>query len=137
MKKQKYHMNCPYCGAPAICRPAGMIHGGNTWQNGIFLYVCSRWPECDSYVTAHKYTLKPMGSMANKSLRFKRIQAHQMLDELRQRRHMDTWAAYVWIQMKKNLAPDKAHIGMFSEEMCDQLISICRESLQTDRIQAA
>ena len=137
MKKQKYHMNCPYCGAPAICRPSSMVHGGNTWQNDTFLYVCSRWPECDSYVTAHKYSLIPMGSMANKSLRSKRMQAHRAMDELRRCRHMDTWAVYVWIQMKMDLPPDKAHIGMFSEEMCDRLISICRASLRTERIQAA
>ena len=134
MKKQQ--VNCPYCGAPAFCRPASMVHGKNTWQKGTHLYVCSRWPDCDSYVTAHKNTLQPMGSLANKNLRYKRILAHEALEELRQIRHMETWAVYVWLQMKLELTPDKAHIGMFSEEMCDHLISICRESMQSSPVLA-
>lgn len=134
MKKQQ--VNCPYCGAPAICRPASMVHGKNTWQKGTHLYVCTRWPDCDSYVTAHKNTLLPMGSLANKNLRYKRILAHEALEELRQMRHMDTWAVYIWLQMKLELSPDKAHIGMFSEEMCDHLISVCRESMQSTPVLA-
>lgn len=135
MKKPK--ITCPYCGAPAIYRPASMVHGSNTCQKGTHLYVCSRWPDCNSYVTAHKNSLQPMGSLANKSLRYKRIQAHQALEELRQNRHMETWAVYVWLQMKLKLPPDKAHIGMFSEEMCDHLISVCQESMQNDPVLAA
>lgn len=129
---KKYHLDCPYCGAPAVCRPASMIHGKNTWHKGTHLYVCSRWPECDSYVTAHKANLQPMGSLANKNLRNKRIQAHQALEEFRQNRRMETWGIYIWIQTKLQLSPDQAHIGMFTEEMCDLLITICQESMQND-----
>lgn len=135
MRKQQ--ITCPYCGAPAIYRPASMVHGNNTWQKGTHLYVCSQWPDCDSYVTAHKSSHQPMGSLANKNLRHKRIQAHQALEELRQTRHMETWAVYVWIQMKLKLTPDKAHIGMFSEDMCDRLIAICQESIQSNSMLAA
>ena len=77
-----------------------------------------------------------MGSLANKNLRYKRILAHEALEELRQIRHMETWAVYVWLQMKLELTPDKAHIGMFSEEMCDHLISVCRESMQSSTVLA-
>ena len=133
---KKHQMNCPYCGSPAIYRPAAMVHGNNTRHKDTHLYVCSRWPDCDSYVSAHK-NMQPMGSLANKKLRHKRILAHQALEELRLNRHMETWAVYIWLQVKLELPPDKAHIGMFSEEMCDRLISICRESLQTTQILAA
>ena len=134
---KKYQINCPYCGAPAICRPANTVHGSNTWQKSSHLYICSHWPDCDSYVAAHKKNLQPMGSLANKSLRHKRIQAHQALEELRQNRHMEKWAVYIWLEMKLKLSPDEAHIAMFSEAMCDKLISICQESLQADRVLAA
>ena len=133
----KYQLNCPYCGAPAICRPASTVHGASTWQKGSYLYLCSRWPACDSYVAAHKKDLRPMGSLANKNLRRKRIRAHQALDELRQSRHMEKWAAYLWLQGKLKLEPDNVHIGMFSEDMCDRVIALCRESLQSGQILAA
>lgn len=133
----KYQINCPYCGAPAVCRPASTVHGSATRQKGSYLYLCSRWPACDSYVAAHRKDLRPMGSLADKKLRRKRILAHQALEELRRRRHMETWAVYLWLQGKLKLDPDKAHIGMFSEAMCDRVIEICRESLQSDQILAA
>lgn len=127
MKNKK--IQCPYCGAQAVCRPASMVYGNNRWQKHNHLYICSRWPDCDAYVTAHDKDLRPMGTLANKRLRYKRVLAHQALDELRQSQNMDTWAVYLWLQMKLNLSPDQAHIGMFSEEMCDRLITICRESI--------
>ena len=133
----KYQINCPYCGAPAICRPASTIHGACTWQKGSYLYLCSRWPACDSYVAAHKKDHRPMGSLANKNLRRKRIQAHQALEELRQDRHMEKWAIYLWLQGKLQMDPDKVHISMFSEEMCDRVTALCREALQSPRIRAA
>ena len=45
MKRKKYQINCPYCGSPAICRPAAMVHGSSTLEKGRYLYVCSRFPE--------------------------------------------------------------------------------------------
>ena len=96
---KKYNLKCPYCGAPAICRPASSVYGANTIDRGSYLYVCSRWPACDSYVSAHKKDRKPMGTMANRSLRQKRILAHQALKRLQKERHMDKWAV---------LASDKA-----------------------------
>lgn len=26
MKMKKYRINCPYCGSPALCQPASMVH---------------------------------------------------------------------------------------------------------------
>ena len=133
----KYQINCPYCGAPAICRPASTVHGAATWQKSSYLYLCSRWPACDSYVAAHKKDHRPMGSLANTNLRRKRIQAHQSLEELRQNRHMEKWAVYLWLQGKLQMDPDQVHIGMFSEEMCDRVTALGRESLQSGQILAA
>ena len=39
---------------------------------------------------------------------------------------MEKWAAYVWLQAKLGLDESQAHIGMFSEQMCEQVISLCR-----------
>ena len=39
---------------------------------------------------------------------------------------MDKWAAYVWLQAKLGLDESQTHIGMFSEQMCEKVISLCR-----------
>lgn len=131
MKMKKYQINCPYCGSPAICRPASMVHGDSTLEKGLYLYVCSNWPECDAYVAAHKKDKRPMGTLANGNLRHKRILAHNALKEFQISRHMEKWAVYLWLQGKLGLREDQAHIGMFSEKMCDRVIFLCRKAKET------
>ena len=73
-----------------------------------------------------------MGTMANRSLRHKRILAHQALKRLQRERHMDKWAVYVWLQAKLGLDESQAHIVMFSEQMCEQVITLCRSPVKPD-----
>ena len=134
---KKYQLNCPYCGAPAVCRPASTVYKNALRNKGSYLYLCSRWPACDAYVTAHKKDRRPMGTLADKNLRHKRILAHRALENLRRECHMDKWAAYVWLQGKLKMGPEQVHIGMFSEQMCDLVISLCRELVKQSRIRAA
>lgn len=127
MKNKKiYQIYCPYCGASAVCRPASTVYGADTIDRKSFLYLCSNWPSCDAYVGAHKADRRPMGTLANSRLRHKRILAHHALERLQQERHMDKWASYVWLQAKLGLDERNAHIGMFSEQQCDQVISLCQ-----------
>lgn len=126
-KVQAYKINCPYCGAPAVLRPASTVYGKNTIDSGSYLYLCTHWPACDSYVSAHKKSRKPMGTLANGRLRHKRILAHRALTRLQKSRHMDKWAAYLWLQAALGLDTSHAHIGMFSEQICDQVISLCHQ----------
>lgn len=124
--KRTYSIHCPYCGAPAVCRPAGSVYGARTIDRQSCLYVCSNWPACDAYVSAHKKDRRPMGTLADGNLRHKRILAHRALEKMRKERHMDRCAAYVWLQARLGLTENQAHIGMFSEETCDRVISLCR-----------
>lgn len=125
---KKYQLYCPYCGAPAVCRPASTVYGSTVKTKGSYLYLCSRWPECDSYVAAHRQNRRPMGTLANAQLRHKRILAHRALEDFRRSRHMEKWAAYVWLQGKLGLPAEQVHIGMFSEQRCRQVIALCRQS---------
>ena len=67
MKKRK-QIHCPYCGAKATLRPSSAVYGDAAKTDG-YLYVCDRYPKCDSYVGAHKKTKLPMGTLANGDLR--------------------------------------------------------------------
>ncbi len=128
--KRTYDIHCPYCGSPAVCRPASTVYGASTIDRQSFLYVCSNWPSCDSYVGAHKRDRRPMGTLANSRLRHKRILTHHALKRLQKQQHMDRWATYVWLQARLSLDEEYAHIGMFSEQMCSQVISLCQDSMK-------
>ena len=122
MKQVK--IRCPYCGAQAVLRPAEAVYQSKA-KPGRHLYVCARYPLCDSYVGAHEGTLLPMGTLADGDLRNKRIMAHRAFNRLWESGTMKKWQAYKWMQAKFGLRSDQAHIAMFSEYMCDQLIAEC------------
>ena len=113
-----------HCGARAFLRSASVVHGEDAFDK--HLYVCSRYPVCDSYVSVHKHSRKPKGTLAGGDLRHKRIQAHRAFDYLWKSGMMNKWQAYKWMQAKFGLSGSQAHIAMFSEYMCDQLIECCR-----------
>lgn len=134
MKKKQIH--CPYCGAKASLRPASAVYGTATKVPDSYLYVCDRYPRCDSYVGAHKRTKEPMGTLANGDLRNKRIQAHKAFDWMWKSGLMTKWQAYKWMQGKLALTDEQAHIAKFSEYMCDRLIIECNRALENQRIAA-
>lgn len=117
-------IRCPYCGAHAVLRSSKAVYQGKA-KPGRHLFVCARYPLCDSYVGAHEGTLLPMGTLANGDLRNKRIQAHRAFNRLWESGTMKKWQAYRWMQAKFGLCSQQAHIAMFSEYMCDQLITEC------------
>ena len=133
IKRKPFQIKCPYCGAKAVLRPASYVYGASLTEKGRHLYLCSNWPACDAYVSAHKSTLLPMGTLANGTLRHKRILAHRALDELQRHRHMDKWAAYLWLQMQLGLSSEEAHIGLFSAGQCELVIKLCRRAVNPPR----
>ena len=133
IKRKPIQIKCPYCGAKAVLRPASYVYGASLTEKGRHLYLWSNWPACDAYVRAHKSTLLPMGTLANGTLRHKRILAHRALDELKRHRHMDKWAAYLWLQMQLGLSSEEAHIGLFSAGQCEHVIKLCRRAVNPPR----
>lgn len=129
-------IRCPYCGAQAVLRPSAFVYGDQS-RPGEHLYVCQRYPSCDSYVGAHKKSLLPMGTLANGNLRNKRIRTHQSFDRLWRYGIMEKWQAYRWMQAKFGLSSEQAHIAKFSEYMCDQLILICDQAIANQHRHAA
>lgn len=134
MKKRK-QIRCPYCGAKATLRPSSAVYGDAAKTDG-YLYVCDRYPKCDSYVGAHKKTKLPMGTLANGDLRNKRIQAHKAFDWMWKYGLMTKWQAYKWMQGKLDLSDEQAHIAMFSEYMCDRLIAECNKAYANQQMAA-
>ena len=85
MSKQRHKKvirpeKCPCCGSPVVLRSADGIYKSN--PHHVQLYVCSKYPVCDAYVRVIPGTTIPLGTMADKQLRYLRKRAHQYFDQL-------------------------------------------------------
>ena len=130
-KKKKKQMRetlyCPYCKRPGVLRPAAYVYGDNNLDPEKYLYVCSGYPSCDSYIGAHKKSMRPMGTMADSNLRNKRIEAHRALDAIWKNGYMTKHSTYIWLQNRLNLREKDTHIGKFSYYLCEQTIRECTD----------
>ena len=117
-------IKCPYCGAQAFLRPATVVR--EHAAPGKMIYVCARYPACDAYVSAHRDNRLPMGTLADRSLRGRRRQAHIALNRLWEQGFMTRKEAYRWLQIQLGLPESEAHIGRFSAYRCEQVISLCK-----------
>lgn len=132
MKMKKKTIRCPYCGRPAILRDASYVYGSNSYGGRV--YVCSHYPACDSYVGVLSGTNLPKGSLANSALRKKRVQAHQIFDQIWKQGILNRQDAYRWLAEKFCLERRYAHIGEFSDYMCDQLIQEASKVLENNHV---
>ncbi len=109
-----------HCGSPAVLRPANEVC--KTHREGAMAYVCSRYPECNSYVMACPGTLKPMGSLAGPELRRLRRQAHLSFNKLYESGLMSKRDAYVWLAYITQSPMSHAHIGHLGDYYCKLVI---------------
>ena len=66
--------------------------------------------------------------MAKEGLRHRRRLADRAVEQSQQGRHMEKWGVYIWSKAKLGLDERQAHIGQFSEWMCDEVIRLCRQA---------
>lgn len=124
---KRVNIKCPYCGSRALLRPASVVYGSKAADPAAPYYVCACYPACDSYVAAHRDTRLPMGTLADRKLRRKRIEAHKAFNRLWETGLMGKKQAYRWLQAKLDLPEQEAHIGRFSLFRCEQVIRLCEE----------
>ena len=129
-KKQTEKLYCPYCGRMAVLRPAKHVYGSQNLDPGNYLYVCSGYPSCDSYIGVHKKTMRPMGTLANGDLRHKRIEAHRALNQVVNSGIMKKKGIYIWLQNRFGLREKDMHIGKFSEYWCEETARECKALLE-------
>ena len=114
------NMRCPYCSSPVHLRSADGIYKNNT--ENAQLYVCSKYPDCDSYVRVHPGTTVPVGSLANAKLRTLRLTAHKHFNKLYETGLMTKKEAYAWLAFILQSPMSQAHIGYQSEYYCNLII---------------
>lgn len=122
-------MRCPYCGSTVVYRSADGIYKNNS--KGTMLYVCTKYPECDTYVRVHTGTTIPVGSLANHELRALRNTAHHYFDQLYMCGYMTKQDAYQWLAEIIMAPLSEAHIGHLSEYYCKMVIEESRKLLES------
>ena len=121
-------LRCPYCGSSVQYRSADGIYKEN--KNNTMLYVCSKYPVCDSYVRVHSGTNKPIGVMADGKLRALRTKAHHYFDKLYTSGLMTKNDAYYWLANLISAPLSEAHIGHLGEYYCNVVIEECKKNLK-------
>ncbi len=118
---------CRYCGGVIKLVPAISIYGeASAKRLGLeheHVYQCQN---CNARVGCHKGTTRPLGNVANETLRLKRMETHQVFDGYWKRQNMSRTAAYRWLAKQMELPEGKAHIGGFEMDQCQQVIDLCR-----------
>lgn len=130
-KKRRRDIYCPYCGSVAVKRSAWKVYGDDPPEEGAEekeLWVCSKYPDCDSYVSADKNG-KPMGMLADKELRHLRIVAHRYFDEIYKNKIMSRSQSYRLLADRLAIPHSCAHIASFNTYRCTETISMAKEIL--------
>lgn len=122
---------CPYCGKNSELTNGSAIYPSRKDLADRSFYLCR---PCDAYVGCHKGTSKPLGRLANKSLRIAKQHAHAAFDPLWQTKmqreqvskRVARQAGYEWLARCMGISVAECHIGMFDVRQCEQVIAICK-----------
>lgn len=106
---------CPYCKSFTRVSNEEYVYGRTYKDRDVI--ICSKYPLCDSYVGTHDDG-KPLGRLANKSLRLAKKEAHKYFDKLWKEKHIKRSYAYKLMSLYLGIPPKYTHIGMFKESTC-------------------
>lgn len=111
---------CDYCGRLSELVDSSIVYRRSYGP----IYFCR---PCFAWVGVHPGTTKPLGRLANATLREWKKKAHAAFDPLWKSGRMSRKEAYSLLSDRLNIPIDKTHIGMFDELLCGRVIGICEE----------
>lgn len=103
---------CPICRSKMVLKDSRY---GKFWG-------CSQWPKCKGTHGAHPNG-KPLGVPAEDETKKARIEAHAKFDIWWKKEGLTRKEAYKNLQRIMNLTAADAHIGRFTKEQCQQLLT--------------
>ena len=118
-------MNCPYCNQPVKKTNGKEIY---PYRRDLWTKVIYACLPCDAYVGCHPNSDKPLGRLANKTLRLHKMKAHEAFDMLWKQGHFKSRSdAYAWLSKRLQIPPNETHIGMFDEIRCQEVVRVSIE----------
>ena len=122
---------CPYCGQTAEKTTGAVIYPHLQRLAGKVMYRCQ---PCEAWVGSHEGTDKPLGRLANATLRKAKQDAHAAFDPIWQdlvangmSRSRARSQAYAWLADALAIPARECHIGLFDETMCRRVVAVCAE----------
>jgi len=89
---------------------------------------------CEAYVGTHKrnaqYGLdgtEPLGPLANRKLRRKRLNLHNMMDPVWKKLKWSRKRLYKWLADRLGISTETCHIAMLTDEQCDRAATLLEE----------
>ena len=113
---------CPYCNNIADIVSGDRIYPHRPDLAEKKFYLCT---PCDAYVGCHPGTTKPLGRLADKTLRRAKVAAHNAFDPLWRAGPMTRLEAYQWLAEALGIAFADCHIGFFDLQQCQRVTEIC------------
>lgn len=116
---------CLYCGEQAKLVKGSYIYPHRKDLAYLNFYSCKgtdEKPHDHAYVGTHKGTTVPLGRLADSTLRDAKQRAHRVFDRIWREGHMKRGEAYHWLSKVMKLHKNVTHIGMFTENQCEQVI---------------
>ena len=117
-------MDCLYCPGLVEWQPTSNSVYGPGRDFGP-LWICD---SCGAYCGCRPDG-HPLGTPADERTREMRKQAHRMFDPLWQFNYMTRQAAYTWLAEQMRLDEDDTHIGNFTAEQCQLVVTLSRHYL--------
>jgi hypothetical protein len=101
-----------------------LVTGEKIYPHREDLYHKKFWlcEKCGAYVGCHGDSEVPLGTPANANLRYWRRKAHENFDPIWRSKKMTRTGAYSWLASRLGISADRCHIGMFTEEQCQEVI---------------
>lgn len=127
----KQPLTCPYCSTEDKPVLAELVKGVKLYPDRKDLHRHNFWEcskGCGAYVGCHHGSSggrKPLGRLADASLRAAKGRAHRAFDPLWEKKLMKRTQAYTWLAEKLGIPVEACHIGMFDVMQCDQTVQLC------------
>lgn len=119
---------CKYCRRDAELHGGLAVYPDRKDLADRRFWVC--WP-CNAWVGCHADTDKPLGDLADESLRDARIAAHAAFDPVWKEGRLSRPDAYAWLSQAMRIPRERCHIGMMELEECRQVGQLVYERFGT------
>lgn len=119
--KKEPSIECPYCRHDAFRVTGDIVYPNRPDLSSKRFFLC--YP-CNAYVGCHADG-KPLGRIANASLRRMKMKAHEAFDPKWKSGEMSRSGAYRWLAETLGMKLKHCHIGMFDERLCQLVIDVC------------
>lgn len=114
-------MKCTYCNIDVKLVTGKTIYPHLRFLRSRKFYQC---PKCKAYVGTHSNSNKPLGTVANASLRKNRSKVHKLFDPIWKSRKMTRSDAYKWFARELRINKHKCHIALFDIKTCLKAINL-------------